>query len=262
VFNAIGDADLCRPALAAATRLVARTTAPVINHPRAVERTSRLATAQRLRGLPGVVTPRVALVSRAALQGPAAGTTLADAGFAFPLLLRSPGYHTGRNFLRVDGDDAVAAAVAELPGDDVLVIEYLDARGADGQARKYRVMFIDGALYPLHLAIARDWKVHYYTSDMAQRPEHRTEEAAFLADMRGTLGDAIVAALELIRDVLGLDYGGIDFGVSRAGELLVFEANATMVLVPPGDDARFAYRNEAVTRAFSAVAAMLQARAG
>ena len=33
IFNAIGDADLCEPALEAAARLIARTTAPVINDP-------------------------------------------------------------------------------------------------------------------------------------------------------------------------------------------------------------------------------------
>jgi hypothetical protein len=156
----------------------------------------------------------------------------------------------------------VSAAVAALPGDDLLAIAFLDARGADGQTRKYRVMFIDGVLYPLHLAIARDWKVHYFTSDMVERPEHRAEEAAFLADMRGTLGGQVVAALERIRDTLGLDYGGVDFGVSEAGELLLFEANATMVLVPPDDDARFAYRGEAVARALDAVTTMIRSRAG
>jgi hypothetical protein len=35
-------------------------------------------------------------------------------------------------------------AVSELPGDELLVIQYLDARGADGKSRKYRVMMVDG----------------------------------------------------------------------------------------------------------------------
>jgi hypothetical protein len=262
VFNAIGDADLCVPALAAATGIVARTAAPVINDPVPIARTSRIETAQRLGALAGVVAPRMARLSRRDLAGADAASVLARAGLTFPLLLRSPGYHTGQNFLRLASASEVPAAVAALPGDDLLAIAFLDARGADGQTRKYRVMFIDGVLYPLHLAIARDWKVHYFTSDMAERPEHRSEEAAFLADMRGTLGGQVVAALERIRDTLGLDYGGVDFGVSETGELLLFEANATMVLVPPGDDARFAYRGEAVARALDAVTAMIRSRAG
>lgn len=261
IFNAIGDADRCGPALAAAKALIARTAAPVVNPPAAVERTSRLETARRLGALTGVVAPRMTLAARGDLEGPMAAATLGRVGLTFPLLLRSPGYHTGQNFVHVATAGDLPAAVAALPGDELLAIEFLDARGADGQFRKYRVMCIDGALYPVHLAIARDWKVHYFTSDMAERAEHRAEEAAFLADMQGTLGDRATAALERIRDVLGLDYGGVDFGISRAGDLLLFEANATMILVPPPADARFAYRREAAARALEAAAGMTRSRA-
>ena len=39
-----------------------------------------------------------------------------------------------------------------------------------------------------------------------------------------------MTALENIRDALKLDYAGIDFGVNATGDLLLFEANATMVV--------------------------------
>ena len=262
VFNAIGDADRCGAALAAAKGLIARTTAPVINAPAAIERTSRLLAARRLGTLEGVAAPRMARIARSELESQAALAALARAGLVFPLLLRSPGYHTGQNFLRLTAANELPTALAVLPGDELLAIEFLDARGADGQYRKYRVMFIDGALYPVHLAIARDWKVHYFTSDMAERAEHRTEEAAFLADMRGALGDRAMVALEQIRDALALDYGGVDFGIGCGGDLLLFEANATMVLVPPPDDARFAYRRDAIARALAAVTGMIRSRTG
>ena len=42
IFNTIGDADLCQPALEAAIHLIDRTTAPVINDPRAVMKTGRI----------------------------------------------------------------------------------------------------------------------------------------------------------------------------------------------------------------------------
>lgn len=180
----------------------------------------------------------------------------------FPLLLRSPGYHTGRNFILVERAAELAAAAASLPGSDLLVIEYLDARGKDGNARKYRVMMIGGKLFPLHLAISRNWKVHYFTSDMADKPHHRLEEAAFLADMPAVLGDKAYRALEAIRDALGLDYAGIDFGVNADGDLLLFEANATMVIAVPDNDARWAYRRTAITKILDAVVAMLRQKSG
>jgi lipoprotein NlpI len=261
IFNAIGDADLCEPALEAASRLIARTTAPVINDPVAVMKTGRISNARRLRAVPGVITPRTVTMARDTLAGPDGAAALAKQQFSFPLLLRSPGYHTGRNFVLVETAAELSAAAAGLPGDDLLVIEYLDARGKDGNARKYRVMMIGGQIYPLHLAISSKWKVHYFTSDMADQPDHRLEEAAFLGNMRSALGDKAIAALERIQDALGLDYAGIDFGIGRNGDLLLFEANATMVIAPLDPDERWAYRRAAIGKILEAVMAMILQKA-
>ncbi|SHN81850.1 Tetratricopeptide repeat-containing protein [Bradyrhizobium erythrophlei] len=263
IFNAIGDPDLCQPALQAAIRLTAQSTAPVINDPHAVMTTGRIDNAARLAGLRGVITARTLAVSRATLAGAEAAAWLGANGFAFPLLLRSPGYHTGRNFVLVEKAADLATAVAALPGEELLAIEYLDARAADGSARKYRVMMIGGELFPLHLAISRNWKVHYFTSDMADHPDHRKEEMAFLENMGGVLGDKAMAALHAICTRLSLDYGGIDFALNADGDLLLFEANATMVIAaPPDNDPRWAYRRGAISAAVEAVVAMIRQRAG
>jgi hypothetical protein len=261
IFNAIGDADLCQGALEAAIRLTARSEVAIINDPRAVMKTGRLDNATHLAALPGVITPKVVTVPREHLAGRDGETWIADHGFAFPLLLRSPGYHTGRNFVLVEKACDLAKAALGLPGDELLVIEYLDARGQDGNARKYRVMMIGGKLFPLHLAISGKWKVHYFTSDMADKPDHRQEEMAFLADMRGVLGDKAFAALHAICDTLALDYAGIDFGVNADGDLLLFEANATMVIASPDNDPRWAYRRGAIEAVIAAVVAMIRQKA-
>jgi hypothetical protein len=137
------------------------------------------------------------------------------------------------------------------------VLEYLDASGADGKVRKYRVMMIDGRLYPLHLAISSDWKVHYFTAEMADQADNRAEDEAFLNNMPGALGPGAMSALAQIQKILGLDYAGIDFGLSPTGDLLLFEANATMVVNPPEPDERWAYRRPAVEQIFAAVRGML-----
>ena len=146
--------------------------------------TGRVGNARRLRGGPGVRTPRMALLPRAMLAGTAAVTGL---GIRFPLLLRAPGFHTGQHFVQVEQPDGLAEAVATLPGELLLAIEVLPARGADGMARKYRVMIVGGRLYPLHLAISPDWKVHYFTAVMAGSAAFRAEEERFLADMARAL---------------------------------------------------------------------------
>jgi hypothetical protein len=103
--------------------------------------------------------------------------------------------------------------------------------------------------------------VHYFTSDMADQPDHRLEEAAFLGNMRSALGDKAIAALERIQDALGLDYAGIDFGIGRNGDLLLFEANATMVIAPLDPDERWAYRRAAIGKILEAVMAMILQKA-
>jgi tetratricopeptide (TPR) repeat protein len=261
IFNAIGDADLCGGALEAAIHLTSRSGAPVINDPRAVMKRGRIDNARRLAHLGGVVAPKILLTARDVLTGASGAAWVLNRQLTFPLLLRSPGYHTGRNFILVENETDLRQAAASLPGAELLVIEYLDARGKDGSARKYRVMLIGGKIYPLHLAISRNWKVHYFTSDMADQAGHRAEESAFLADMRSVVGDKAMAALSAIGDALGLDYAGVDFGMNANGDLLLFEANATMVIATPDPDPRWAYRRPAITSAIDAVVAMIRERA-
>ena len=249
VVNAIGDADLCGPALVRAAELAARSTAPVINAPARVRLTGRAANARRFAAIDGVIAPQTSIMSPASIS--------ADPDLHFPLLLRRPGFHTGQHFIRVETRDALAPALASLGGGDLFLIEYLDARGADGMARKYRVMFIDGALYPLHLAIAADWKVHYFTADMSRSAAHREEERRFLEDMPAVLGGRAMAALTNICSTLGLEYAGVDFGLAADGSVLLFEANATMVVVPPGPDPAWDYRRGAIDRALNAATQML-----
>jgi tetratricopeptide (TPR) repeat protein len=252
VFNSIGDADNCGAALAAATAILARTPARVLNHPQSVRETGRAANAQRLGRIPGVVT----------LLASDAPDALTRAGFSWPLLLRSPGFHTGQHFVKLQAPEDLKNAAASLPGASLFVIQFLDTRCEDGKVRKYRVMMVDGRLYPLHVAISANWKVHYFSADMADRPEHRAEDEAFLSDMPRVLGPRAMQAIERIREVLGLDYGGIDFALDGQGAVVVFEANSTMVVLPPDPGEPWMYRVAPVRRVRDAVHRMLLKAAG
>jgi hypothetical protein len=261
VFNGIGDADLCGEGLQAAGSILARASRPVINHPRAVRKTGRRANAERLRGIPNLIAPRMVSVPRRLLAGPQAAGTVARHGFSFPVLARAPGFHTGHHFVRAETPAALAAAAEKFPGDDVWLIELLDARNAEGRFHKFRVMIVDRRLYPLHLAISGDWKVHYYTADMAHSADNRATEARFLQDMSAALGPRAMTALQRVVEALELDYGGIDFAVDAEGRVLFFEANATMVMVPLSLDEKWAYRRPAFEAVFAAVRTMLLERA-
>ncbi len=183
-------------------------------------------------------------------------------GLCFRCCCARRGFMAGSTLCGWRRIEELAGAVGELPGDELLVIEYLDARGADGKSRKYRVMLIDGRLYPLHVAISSDWMIHYFSAEMAESAENRAEDEAFLRDMPGVLGERAVAALEQVQRILGLDYGGIDFGLNARGEVLIFEANSTMTVVVPDRDPRWDYRRPVVQGIYQALLQMLIKRAG
>jgi hypothetical protein len=258
IWNAIADADRVPGALFAMERRFGSAPA-LFNPPSAVLATTRAGNARRLAALEGVVAPRTILVPRASLVRSGAGA-LTMRGLAFPLLLRSPGYQTGEHFVRVDTGADVGAAVEVLPGDELLAIAFVDVRDRDGMLRKYRMMIVDGVLYPLHAAVSETWKVHYATARMSEAA-HRAEDARFLADPAAVLGARAMAALERVRELLALDYAGIDFSLDATGRVVVFEANATMIVLPPGPDPIWDYRRAPVARVIDAVHAMVRTRA-
>lgn len=257
VFNSIGDADRCRKSLERVRALLDVSPAGTINDPDRVLATGRDATAGRLGGIAGAVVPRTERFARTQITA----ANLASRGWTFPLLVRAPGYQAGRYFERVDEPAALSQALARLPGTELFAIEFMDMRGTDACVRKYRVLFIDGRLYPVHLAVSNDWKVHYFSSDMAERADHREEERRFLEDMQSVLGKRTLGVLEEIARVLDLDYGGVDFGIDAAGDVVIFEANATMAVYPPTPGELYAYRRPAFDAVILAVRALIGERA-
>ena len=115
---------------------------------------------------------------------------------------------------------------------------------------------------PLHLAISKQWKIHYFSADMRDRADHRAEEASFLADMRGVLGQSAMAALERLAGPSVSIMAASTSRLNQQGEILLFEANATMVVEQPEEDRRWDYRRAAVERIHAAVRDLLMTTAG
>jgi hypothetical protein len=253
VVNAIGDADLCGAALEKARTIIAHSPAPVINAPERIRVTGRAENARRMSGVDGLVVPRIVETSAFELR--------AGSHPAYPFLLRRPGLHTGQDFHFVTGADDLRTLLDAATHTRFLKIDYVDSRGGDGLSRKFRVLFIDGETYPVHLAASKSWKVHYFTAAMGDEPGLRDEEARFLNDHRAFLGDRAVAALASVATRLGLDYAGMDFGLQADGSLIFYEANATMVLQAPGPEAMWDYRRAALDTAIAAARRMVARRA-
>jgi Flp pilus assembly protein TadD len=218
VFNGVGNADLRVRALDMAERVVRSTPIPVINPPSRVRHTGRAEVADRLRALPGIVTPRMGTFDKQRLVD--------DAGLGWPLLVRALGFHGGEHFAKADDSTQLAGALETLACDEVLAIQYVETCGSDGMYRKYRMLAIGGQLFPAHLAVSHAWKVHYFSAEHGGALDR--EEEAFLTDPQAVIGDDALRALQAAVALLALDYVGFDFGLDALGRPVIFEANATM----------------------------------
>ncbi len=228
-FNAVGDADQGAPFLDQVDLICANLSCPVLNPPRLIPPTRRDRSGSLFRDIAGLVVPETRRVTSVDLRAQAEGGPL-DA----PLLVRPPGSHGGTNLTRVESSADLIGYLDAAPAPEHYVSAFLDYRSGDGHYRKYRLIFVDRQVYAYHLAIADDWLVHYWRADMGQSAWKLAEEESFLSDYRNVFRDAAGDAVREIARRLDLDYGGIDCSLLPDGKVLLFEANASM-LVHLGD---------------------------
>jgi hypothetical protein len=176
------------------------------------------------------------------------------------LIARPLGSHAGHGLERLDSDAACDAYTTQHPADRYFVSPFIDYASADGYFRKYRLVFVDGVPYPVHLAISPNWMIHYYNAPMAEHQWMRDEEAAFLEDPRGAFDAARFAALVNIGKAVGLEYFGIDCAIERDGKVLVFEADAAMLVHTSDPIDLYPYKQQFVPRIYRAVEAMIDRR--
>jgi tetratricopeptide (TPR) repeat protein len=261
VFNLIGDVDNAGHLLEYAAQLIAQIGKPVVNHPEDIALTGRQSIAQRLAPIEDCIAPATRRYStdemRLALSDGDTGL-LADP-HAYPLLVRRAGTHGGKDFEKVDDLTALRAFVEQTTAPYYYVSKYINYRSADGYFRKYRFMFVDGDILPYHLAIDDKWMVHHVTTDMANQQWMQDEERTFLDTPHSVFGERQYAVLRAIRDALGLNYWGIDCALDSEGFVVVFEANATMLVHSRND--LFPYKRPAVAQIKRAFDAMLARRA-
>lgn len=254
VVNLISDADQADALLPLAADLTARLGKPTINDPRAIQRTTRDKVAGLLEGIAGCRIPKVLRWKAGA--GLATATLQAASPSSSTILARPVGTHGGDDFEKIEGPAELAAFLAQRPDTDHYLIEYIDYRSADGYFRKYRFIFVDQQILPYHLAIADEWKVHHDSTDMADHAWMRREEQAFLHDPASVFDPSHYRVLREIQQRIGLEYFGIDCGLDACENLVVFEANASMLVHEQNED--FPYKAPFVLRIKSAFDGMLR----
>ncbi|MGO9742948.1 MAG: tetratricopeptide repeat protein [Roseiarcus sp.] len=254
VFNAIGDPDGSAAGTPFVERFLERCPTPVLNPPHAIALTARHLAPARLAGVRGLVVPRTERI--------AAGRFCDLGRWSAPLLLRPAGAHGGAGLERIDNAAELERHVAaEGPDHDYYATAFHDYRSTDGLYRKYRMIFVDRRPYPYHLAISDGWLVHYDRSRTADHLERLEEERRFLDDPERALGAAAYETISAIGRRLDLDFAGVDFSLTASGEVLLFEANATMLVHTERPDGPLAHKNASTGRILQAFWRLVETRA-
>jgi len=208
----------------------------VINRPEAVLRSTRDQVAQILSGIPGLIVPKAVRLNG---SKPAVGrSAIEKAGLAPPVILRQVGTHSGKIVGRFDRVDEAMSALT--PGDHVAT-QFVDFASSDGLYRKYRTFFIGERIVLRHMLVSDHWNVHAKDRSrfMAEHPDTVSEERALMES--GDPFADVRRVLEAVRERMPLDFFGMDYGVTQADDVVLFEANATMSFFPFSPDPQFEY---------------------
>lgn len=254
-FNALGNADWNADCLARAASFASVCSRPMLNSPERVARTRRDLMPQLLADIPDVAAAPVLRLSREEIKADLIAR-LEKVGIAFPLIVRPFVQQGGVGMTLIQSlADLEAQSFAEA--EFYYFIQYCDYRSNDGYFRKYRTVFIDRQPHHYHLAISKNWLVHYFSADMLSEAWKRDEERQFLEHSAETLGPRAAAAVAAIGQRLDMDFAGIDYTVLADGSVFVFEANATMAVYFP-EEPEYSYKTAYVQAILADFEAMME----
>ncbi|MDP9017507.1 MAG: tetratricopeptide repeat protein, partial [Candidatus Eremiobacteraeota bacterium] len=249
LLNAIADPDQS-VAIGDAQRLVDGSDRKCLNPPDLLARTDRMFLSELERTPENVTVPRT-------IRGSAVQLRQDADSLQYPMIIRPIGSHRGEQLERIGDRNDLLSYLGTASDEAFHCTQFVDYRSSDGFFRKYRFIFIEGKPYPYHLAISPQWMVHYFSAPMAEHAWMREEEARFLAAPFDLFSGALQTALESLAGILELDYFGVDCAIHE-GKLLIFEANANMLVHGFDDRSLFGYKQHTVAKIRAAFNAMLR----
>ncbi|MGH6742928.1 MAG: ATP-grasp domain-containing protein [Bradyrhizobium sp.] len=259
------DSEDCHDALRKIDAAAPNWPRPLLNPPNLVGSLDRDKLHRLLEGIDGLEIPATLVVTRERLldivQSPEELADIAT-GLAFPAIIRPHGSHAGSGLAKIDDGEALANYLEGREEELFFISRFVDYSSEDELFRKYRVVFIDGAPYACHMAIADRWDIWYLNAGMSQSEEKRLEEETWMHTFDIGFGRRHQAALAAMADRIGLEYFTIDCAETWDGSLLIFEADNTAVVHNMDHAHVFPYKPPQMRKIFDAFAAMLVRHAG
>ena len=102
--------------------------------------------------------------------------------------------------------------------------------------------------------------IHYYNAAMADHQWMRDEESRFIANLESVFAGPLHAALTEIAAAIPLEYFGIDCAIAKDGRLLLFEADAAMLVHGTDPPDLYPYKRAGFQRIQSALMTLLLSR--
>lgn len=256
LLNLITEPEQNSRTLESLRKLLKGVAGKVINRPEAVLRSSRDQVARLLNGIPGLIVPKA--VRLAAGKAAIAARVLQNSGIAPPIILRQAGTHTGKIVGLFDTiEDAVAAIESNR---EHVATQFVNFASADGIYRKFRVFFIGQHVILRHMIVSDHWNVHVKDRlrFMAEHPELIVEERE-LFEKAEPFAPAVREVFRQVGERMPLDFFGMDFAITEDGEVVLFEANATMSFFPltPNLDPQFEHLRNCLAPAQAAFRQLL-----
>ncbi len=262
---AVSESDRNRPLLeyleqAIIPQILQSQPRPLINKPQHIARLSRDGTCALLKTQAGIVVPITARTERETLlsiaQHKSAITEYLSDG-DFPIIIRPVDSHKGIGLAKITAPEHILPYLAQHPEQDFYISRFIDYSSADGQFRKYRIVFIAGQAYVCHMAISDNWMVHYMSAGMLDDAQKRAEEAEFMLHFDQSFALKHQQAFLAITQKLDLEYVGIDCGVTQDGELLIFEVDSSMTVHAMDSSEIFPYKKIQMQKVFNAFIQLL-----
>jgi glutathione synthase/RimK-type ligase-like ATP-grasp enzyme len=225
VINYIADPDLCGQALAVASNAARTLDRAWFNHPDQIKKTTRDQISLALQGIPGVDTPKVIRSRPTVLSDVLKDIDAGD--LTYPVLVRSAGQHGGQTLVRLDGPSPEQVLATSLGfATDLYITEFRDFADADGLYRRYRFVVVGGKPYIKSILAGRNWNLH--AADRVWNDVTIAQERDIIERFDEHLRPELEQRITEIYRRVGLDYFGIDCALNAAGDLVIFEVNATM----------------------------------
>jgi Flp pilus assembly protein TadD len=251
VFNKIASGeDLSLPGLLdRVVGLVEGLQKPVINHPRAVFQMTRQKAADLLQGISGLRVPGIARYWRDIDRFDEIEANI-DANFAYPVIVRHVAADESLKSLLSEKKTAILVNDAgerrsfleTVTWDQFYVVEYVNLRKADGNFRRIRAAFFPDDIIITACGFYSEWMVAGWRTNKQGHafydafPQRVIDMQRTLRDPEAMLGAQFMPVLRTIRQRVPLDVFAMDFDLDDDGEVVLFEAQATMILLMPRDN--------------------------